>query len=64
MNRREVMRAILLSGYHSDKVEFVKLSGLNIISTRKAFASYNHGVKARLKGISCDCKFCQKKSSS
>ncbi len=56
--RRQVILAIFIAGYHNDIVNLTSLCIENNISLFRAKDTFSKGSNARFKGLRCNCFEC------
>lgn len=60
MTRKQALDSCRYAGYHKDHDTFTRIFVENRISYLKAHEAWSQGVDARLNGVRCTCRDCQK----
>jgi hypothetical protein len=60
MTRKNALDWIRIAGYHNDTAAFVRLYVENRVSRASADAAWLNGVAAKLNGVACSCRDCER----
>lgn|GEM_PF-3894100 len=63
LKRKHAIAMARVAGYHGRKDEYTRLcvEACGIASSRSLMVAYSEGEQARINGVGCSCRECQKK---